>query len=279
MQLKIVSWNIRHFRKSKITDFIHTLWEVCAWADVVFIYEDHTGLGRVFADALNAYEVKHKKTPSHWKGDEIFRTDEYVAVVWRSPVAVSVNHGAAAGIASVMPGERAPAVVDVQHGKSGAVTVAAWHAYGPAKVSAKDLFQRMLRMNHCDVLIGDFNFQSFDKAHGPGGLEVADGDFDVDSMDFEVAPSFPNAVQAPVGKRSVRLEANQVMQEIVPCNHRGSTTYTDEAQGKRSTGLDRCLVKKQLVASVQLAVAQPAWFDELAALTDHMPLLLIVEIT
>lgn len=279
MQLNIISWNIRHFRQSKIDDFIHTLWEVCVWAHVVFIYEDHTGLGTKLAKALNDYEAKQGKPKLIWSGDELRTVDEYVAVIWRSPVAVSHNTGAESAFADLLSGERCPAVVDVRHGETVA-TVAAWHAYGPAKVSAKDLYQSILRTDFCDILIGDFNFQSFNKQLQPGMLDVSDSAFElVESLDFEVKPSMQLMDMGPIGKRSVRLQNVQTMQEVLPSNHRGSTTFTDTGVGRRTSGLDRCLVNTRHVGAVKLQVSIPNEFDEMAPLTDHMPLMLIFEVT
>lgn len=279
MQFKIISWNIRHFRQSKIDDFIHTLWEVCSWAHVVFIYEDHTGLGSTLAKALNDYEAKQGKQGLKWLGAELRTLDEYVAVIWRSPLSVTQNTGAESGFSTLMSGERCPAVVDVKHGQT-TVTIAAWHAYGPAKVSAKDLYQRILRTSLCDILIGDFNFQTFDKQLQSGGLDVDDSEFELsESMDFEVKPSMQVVNMGPIGKRSMRLQNVQTMQEVLPSNHRGSTTFTDTGVGRRTSGLDRCLVNTRHVGAVKLQVAIPQEFDEMAPLTDHMPLMLIIEIT
>jgi hypothetical protein len=281
MLLKIISWNIRHFRQAKIDDYIHTLWEVCNHAHVVFIYEDHTGLGSTLADALNKFEKKSLKPAANWQGTEIRAMDEYVAVVWRGLVGVTKNGGSQAKLAALMSGERFPAVVDINANTGRTLTVAAWHAYGPAKVSAKDLFQRILTSEHCDILIGDFNFQTFNKGLPMGGLDADDSEFTSDiSMDFAAAPSLviDNTKRKSVGRRSDRLSQNQKMTEILPSNHTGSTTYTEEGIGKRTTGLDRCVVLSQHLPSVKLMVLQPAWHDEAITLTDHMPLLLGIDI-
>lgn len=283
MQLKLISWNIRHFRQQKIDEYIHTIWEVCEWADVCFVYEDHTGRGSELAQAFNEYEQKRGPTLSRWRvwmGDEIRVHDEYVALIWKSGISVAPNSGRMAQFGDLMSGERCPAVADVtvklEHGDR-TVTIAAWHAYGPAKVSAKDLFQRLLQTDYCDVLIGDFNFQTYDKSLPFGGL--TEGNFTLsNSMDFETPPAFGQGAHGAVGKRSARIKDNYKMQEILPSNHRGSTTYTEEGIGKRTTGLDRCIVLKQHVASVALSVALPREFDEMSSLTDHMPLMLIFEI-
>jgi hypothetical protein len=280
MQLKIISWNIRHFRKSKIEDYIHTLWEVCGWAHVCFIYEDHAGVGGLFATHLNNYEKKQSRQLSNWSGVEIRTHDEYVAVIWRTPVTVAHNSGRQAQFSKLISGEREPAVVDVNAGTGRTLTVAAWHAFGPAKVSAKDLFQSIQKTDFCDVLIGDFNFQTFNKDLGTGGLVVDQSEFELgNSMDFAVADSTGLVAASSVGKRSSRIMDTIKMQEILPSNHSGSTTYTEMGQGRRTTGLDRCLVSQQHVASVQLNVAMPKEFDEMSTLTDHMPLMLIFEVS
>jgi len=294
MELKIISWNIRHFRKQKIGDYIHTLWEVMIWSDICFIYEDHIGLGEELADALNKYELEQNKkhqqaqqpqyirSLSHWKGGDIHTLDEYVTFVWKQPYSVVNNTGVAAVFGSLMSGERCPAVVTVSGDKS--VVIAAWHAYGPAKVSAKDLFQSVQRVDGCDILIGDFNFQTGSKGGFSGGLTVSDGAFDLpESLDFSShgeAPSNSNASSSTtvVPFRSARLNEAIHMLEIVPENHKGSTTYTDEGIGKRTSGLDRCLVRKQYMDSVKLWVKVPDQFDEMITLTDHMPLMLIIRL-
>lgn len=312
MELKIISWNIRHFREKKIIDFIHTLWEVIVWCDVCFIYEDHAGKGTALAKALNEYESRLPldKVRNHWMGKEIHTTDEYVAIVWKGGVQVTPHSAATAVFSELMSGERCPAAVKIEKSGKSSI-VAAWHAYGPAKVSAKDLFQRILQVNICDVLIGDFNFQTFATGLGSGGLNVTDDDFSlVESLDYKVPPMRTNSTTSlglseapssssavPVvasssssssldpafgGKsspmRSSRLEDKVHMKEIVPANHQGSTTYTEDRVGKRTTGLDRCLVRKQFVSSCKLMVAMPEWFDELFCLTDHMVLQLIIDI-
>lgn len=286
MAYKIVSWNIRHFRASKIENYIATIHSVLGWAEIAFVYEDHAGLGAKLAAAMNAYEAKitddplakTQYDPKRWVGMSIRVTDEYVTVVWRhAALSVAENSGASAAFARIIPGERCPAVVNAtKDGKT--LTIAGWHAFGPAKVSAQAMFHKLQTIEGCDVLIGDFNFQAGMTDLRPGTLVLDDAFFALhDDLDFHV-PERRGEFYKPLADavhRSARLRATLKMQEILPSNYAGSTTFTDEAFGRRKSGLDRCLIAKGLPA--QLMVGAPNWFDEVFSLTDHVPLMLAVE--
>lgn len=249
MIFKVLSWNIRHFRTSKAEERRDYIVPVIELANLAFFYEAHAKPNEIF---------KALQLGGGWNHEAFETGDEYLMVVWRDSDGmieisdIGRNAEATEAMKKAAGGYRPPVVFDVFiDTRDNPIRIGAWHAPGPAQGVSPDLGQRIsYTANILDLLVGDMNYQ---------------------------------ATPSKGGRCSDRIKRRRM--QVAPT--KGSSTYTDVDMTNRESAIDVAMVSVDCFSAITAELLDPRrpaptvaphTFGEAYVITDHVPLLVSIDL-